>query len=210
MRIATILLIGESKSGKDTLINVLAKGKFTEKYKITQKGKTKFVIINKLLKSVSKKLDAVLPDPVLYPTKVIANDITLAVGFYIPFLKIDTINFINTSGHNLEDTEKWIAMDKPLLEKIKYSIMIYVFDASKFYTDKNIKLGIQHTINECKHKNKNSKVFKIKYLALGTRASEVEDIEKLEDEVKRMGIECRIFELKDIPIEKILEFIFKG
>ena len=197
MRIANILLVGESKSGKDTLINVLSKGKFTEKYKITQKGKMKYVIINpKFHSDKLKTLMSIIFTPLL--------------GIYA--LTIDAINFINTSGHNLEDTEKCVDnfCGTICIDNFCGAIMIYLFDASKFYIDKNIKLGIQHIINECKHKNKNSKVFKIKYLALGTRASEVEDKEKLEDEVKRMGIECRIFELKDIPIEEIVEFIFKG
>lgn len=197
MRTANILLVGESKSGKDTLINVLSKGKFIEEYEATQKGKIKYVIINSKFRSDKFK--------------------TLMTIVFIPLLciyalKIDAINFINTSGHNLEDTEKYVDnfCGAILIDNLVVSIMIYVFDASKFYIDKNIKLGIQHTINECKHKNNNSKLFKIKYLALGTRASEVEDKEKLEDEVKRMGIECCIFDLKDIPIEKILKFIFRG
>lgn len=205
MRIANILLVGESKSGKDTLINVLSKGKFISKYRRTVKGKIKRVIISELLKSISKKLGTVLPNPLLYPAKVVTDGITFVVGCYLPFLKIDAMNVINTSGHNLEDTERIIER----FIKLPSVIMLYVFDASKFYTDKNIKLGIQHTINECKYEN-NKKFLQIKYLALGTRASEVKDKGKLEDEVKRMGIECRIFELKDIPIDKILEFIFKG
>lgn len=197
MRTANILLVGESKSGKDTLINVLSKGKFIEEYEATQKGKIKYVIINSKFRSDKfKTLMTIVFTPLL--------------GIYA--LKIDAINFINTSGHNLEDTEKYVDnfCGAILIDNLVVSIMIYVFDASKFYIDKNIKLGIQHTINECKHKNNNSKLFKIKYLALGTRASEVEDKEKLEDEVKRMGIECCIFDLKDIPIEKILKFIFRG
>ena len=133
---------------------------------------------------------------------------TFVVGAYVPFLKIDAISFINTSGHNLEDTEKYVNnFPRSKLIDSWQSILIYVFDASKFYTDKNIKLGIQYTIDECKDKIKNKKC-KIKYLALGTRASEVKDKGKLEDEIKRMGIECRIFELKDIPIDKIADFIF--
>ncbi|PLV58202.1 hypothetical protein [Brachyspira pilosicoli] len=197
MRTANILLVGESKSGKDTLINVLSKGKFIEEYEATQKGKIKYVIINSKFRSDKfKTLMTIVFTPLL--------------GIYA--LKIDAINFINTSGHNLEDTEKYVDnfCGAILIDNLVVLIMIYVFDASKFYIDKNIKLGIQHTINECKHKNNNSKLFKIKYLALGTRASEVEDKEKLEDEVKRMGIECCIFDLKDIPIEKILKFIFRG
>ena len=197
MRTANILLVGESKSGKDTLINVLSKGKFIEEYEATQKGKIKYIIINSKFRSDKfKTLMTIVFTPLL--------------GIYA--LKIDAINFINTSGHNLEDTEKYVDnfCGAILIDNLVVSIMIYVFDASKFYIDKNIKLGIQHTINECKHKNNNSKLFKIKYLALGTRASEVEDKEKLEDEVKRMGIECCIFDLKDIPIEKILKFIFRG
>ena len=197
MRIANILLVGESKSGKDTLINVLSKGKFIEEYEATQKGKIKYIIINSKFRSDKfKTLMTIVFTPLL--------------GIYA--LKIDAINFINTSGHNLEDTEKYVDnfCGAILIDNLVVSIMIYVFDASEFHIDKNIKLGIQHTINECKHKNNNSKLFKIKYLALGTRASEVEDKEKLEDEVKRMGIECCIFDLKDIPIEKILKFIFRG
>ena len=76
MRTATILLIGESKAGKDTLINVLSKGKFIYKYIRTVKGVKKIVIINKVLKSVHKKLGAGLPDPVSYSAKVITNGIT--------------------------------------------------------------------------------------------------------------------------------------
>ena len=59
MRIATILLIGESKSGKDTLINVLAKGKFTEKYKITQKGNRIDVIFEEPQRAITPGQSAV-------------------------------------------------------------------------------------------------------------------------------------------------------
>ena len=64
-----------------------------------------------------------------------------------------------------------------------------------------IKFGIQNTIDECKEKG-------IKYISLGTRGDEV-DKEKIENEVRSMGMECSIFELSKAPAEEVIKFLFE-
>lgn len=105
------------------------------------------------------------------------------------------IKIINTSGseHSLEDTEK--------AKKLSHDIRCYIFDARDFYNVENIKFGIQNTIDECKEKG-------IKYMSLGTRGDEV-DKEKIENEVRSMGMKCSIFELSKAPAEEVMKFLFK-
>mgnify|MGYP004543819969 FL=1 len=105
------------------------------------------------------------------------------------------IKIINTSGseHSWEYTEK--------AKKLSHDIRCYIFDARDFYNVENIKFGIQNTIDECKEKG-------IKYMSLGTRGDEV-DKEKIENEVRSMGMKCSIFELKKEPVEQVIEFLFK-
>lgn len=52
----------------------------------------------------------------------------------------------------------------------------------------------------------------VKCIAIGTRGNEVdsEDKEKIRKEVIKMGIKCKIFELKNNPKKELINFIFKG
>lgn len=105
------------------------------------------------------------------------------------------IKIINTSGseNNWRDTE--------YAKNIPHNIRCYIFNAKDFYNVENVKLGIQNTIDECKEKG-------IKYISLGTRGDEVNK-EKIENEVRSMGMECSIFELSKEPVEQVIEFLFK-
>lgn len=92
--------------------------------------------------------------------------------------------------------------DSENAKKLRHDIRCYIFDARNFYDVENVKLGIQNTIDECKEEG-------IKYISLGTRGDEV-DKEKIENEVRSMGIECSIFELSKKPVEQVIKFLFKG
>lgn len=89
------------------------------------------------------------------------------------------IKIINTSG------SENILADAENEKKLSHDIRCYIFDARDFYNVENIKFGIQNTIDECKEKG-------IKYMSLGTRGDEV-DKEKIENEVRSMGMKCSIF-----------------
>lgn len=166
----TILFIGETEAGKDTVMELIKTGEFlNEKSRKTPKYEAiKTTVKNK------------------------------------------TIKIINTSGSDstFEDTEE--------AKKLHHNIRCYIFDARKFYKGENIiiklfprlrkkqnriKLGIQNTIDECKEKN-------IKCISLGTRGDKVNK-EKIENEVRSMGIDCSIFELSKKPQEQVIEFLFK-
>ncbi|TXJ21179.1 hypothetical protein EPJ79_08635 [Brachyspira aalborgi] len=169
----TILFIGETEAGKDTVIELIKTRKFLEKHEKTP-------AFNTIAATISYKSN------------------TIAIGNAttdINYKDKIKIKIINTSGseHSLEDTEK--------AKKLSHDIRCYIFDARDFYNVENIKFGIQNTIDECKEKG-------IKYMSLGTRGDEV-DKEKIENEVRSMGMKCSIFELKKEPVEQVIEFLFK-
>lgn len=148
----TILFIGETEAGKDTVMELIKTGEFLNESRKTPKYEAiKTTVKNK------------------------------------------TIKIINTSGSDstFEDTEK--------AKNLHHNIRCYIFDARKFYKDEKIKNGIQNTINECNDK---------KYISLGTRGDEVNK-EKIENNVRSMGIDCSIFELSKRPREQVIEFLFK-
>lgn len=105
------------------------------------------------------------------------------------------IKIINTSGAE----NNWA--DAEYAKDLEHDIRCYIFDAREFYSKENIKLGIRNTIEECKEKG-------IKYISLGTRGDEV-DREKIENEVRSMGMECSIFELSKEPKNEVMTFLFK-
>lgn len=176
----TILFIGESEAGKDTVIELIKTRKFLQKYQKTPAFNTITATIdyNAILNNIVKtKLDI----------KETNNHIN-----YKDKIKI---KIINTSG-----SENMLA-DVENAKKISHDIRCYIFNAKDFYNVENVKLGIQNTIDECEEK-------KIKYMSLGTRGDEV-DKEKIENEVRSMGMKCSIFELKKEPVEQVIEFLFK-
>ena len=108
------------------------------------------------------------------------------------------IDIINTAGTDIAGTEEF--------KYKKYTIRCYVFDSTKYGENKRIKLGIQNTINEVKSLPNYKK---IKYVALGTRAASIENKDEIENEIRSMGIKCKIFELSDNPQNEVMEFLFK-
>lgn len=183
-----IFLIGEAGAGKTTIMNILRGKGFNEKYNATDIGE------------VSR-----------------------------PFASFDSglkiIKVIDTSGSNLESLPRWKEKD--------YTIRCFIFDTTQFYKgkkiDKKIRLGIRNTIKEVEYINygysdkkiirffqklSKSKEYEevVKCLAIGTRGDEVdsEDREKIRKEVIKMGIKCKIFELKNNPKKELINFIFKG
>lgn len=171
----TILFIGETEAGKDTVIELIKTGKFLEKNIKTPAFNTIMATIN------YNKLSYI-------PT--IGNE-TTDINY-----KDKKIKIINTSGSE----SMWA--DSENAKKLRHDIRCYIFDARNFYDVENVKLGIQNTIDECKEEG-------IKYISLGTRGDEV-DKEKIENEVRSMGIECSIFELSKKPVEQVIKFLFKG
>lgn len=175
----TILFIGESEAGKDTVIELIKTGKFLEKNKKTPAYNTIAATIDysHILNNIVKnKLGSETHDHINYKDKI-------------------KIKIINTSGseNNWKNTEE--------AKNLSHDIRCYIFDARDFYNVENIKFGIQNTIDECKEKG-------IKYMSLGTRGDEV-DKEKIENEVRSMGMECSIFELSKKPVEEVIKFLFK-
>lgn len=175
----TILFIGESEAGKDTVIELIKTRKFLEKNKKTPAYNTIAATIDysHILNNIVKnKLGSETHDHINYKDKI-------------------KIKIINTSGseNNWKNTEE--------AKNLSHDIRCYIFDARDFYNVENIKFGIQNTIDECKEKG-------IKYMSLGTRGDEV-DKEKIENEVRSMGMECSIFELSKKPVEEVIKFLFK-
>lgn len=163
----TILFVGETEAGKDTVIELIRTGKFLEKYKKSTNFKT-------IMTAIEYKNN------------------------YSPTAEInykDKIKIINTSGSETNWADAEIAKD------LKHDIRCYIFDAREFYSEEKIKLGIRNTIEECKEKG-------IKYISLGTRGDEV-DREKIENEVRSMGMECSVFELSKEPKNEVIKFLFK-
>jgi|GEM_PF-6369281 len=113
-------------------------------------------------------------------------------------IKWKKIDIINTAGTDIAGTEEF--------KYTKYTIRCYVFDSAKYGDNKRIRLGIQNTINEVKSLPNNKK---IKYVALGTRAADIKNKDEIENEVRSMGIKCKIFELSDNPQKEVIEFLFK-
>lgn len=175
----TILFIGESEAGKDTVIELIKTRKFLEKNKKPPAYNTIAATIDysHILNNIVKnKLGSETHDHINYKDKI-------------------KIKIINTSGseNNWKNTEE--------AKNLSHDIRCYIFDARDFYNVENIKFGIQNTIDECKEKG-------IKYMSLGTRGDEV-DKEKIENEVRSMGMECSIFELSKKPVEEVIKFLFK-
>ena len=175
----TILFIGESEAGKDTVIELIKTRKFLDKYNKTPD-----------YKEIYKTLLATIDYKPLNNTKTIESSTT-----DINYKDKMKIKIINTSGseHLFKNTE--------YAKNLPHNIRCYIFNAKDFYNVENVKLGIQNTIDECEEKG-------IKYISLGTRGDEV-DKEKIENEVRSMGMECSIFELSKEPVEQVIEFLFK-
>ena len=152
----TILLIGESSAGKDTVLRLLKDEPFSPDH---------------------------LATPYFYET-IISN------------IKGKIIKVINTSGS--EDT----IPNTSLAKEMPHNIRCYVFDARKYYSDRIIKLGIQDTISDCKEKG-------VKVITIGTRGTEINDINKIENEIRTKGAPCKIFEFKNNPREELLKYIFE-
>lgn len=170
----TILFVGETEAGKDTVIELIKTRKFLEKHEKTP-------AFNTIAATIS------------YKSNIIAIGSATTDIDYKDKIKI---KIINTSGseHTWKDTEE--------ATNLPHDIRCYIFDARRFYNEENIKFGIQSTIDECKEKN-------IKYISLGTRGDEV-DKEKIENEVRSMGMECSIFELSKAPAEEVIKFLFRS
>lgn len=123
----TILFIGETEAGKDTVIELIKTRKFLEKHEKTP-------AFNTIAATISYKSN------------------TIAIGNAttdINYKDKIKIKIINTSGseHSWEDTEK--------AKKLSHDIRCYIFDARDFYNVENIKFGIQNTIDECEEKKLN-------------------------------------------------------
>lgn len=105
------------------------------------------------------------------------------------------IKIINTTGSesSWKDTEE--------AKDLRHDIRCYVFDSRKFYSDNVIKLGIKDSIEDCKNK-------KINLLVVGTRGDEVNK-NKIENDVKDIGANCKIFELSKNPKQDLIKYIFK-
>lgn len=175
----TILFVGETEAGKDTVIELIKTGKFLEKNIKTPAYNTIAATIDysHILNNIVKnKLGSETHDHINYKDKI-------------------KIKIINTSGSE----NMWADVENA--KRLSHDIRCYIFDARNFYNVENVKLGIQNTIDECKEKE-------IKYMSLGTRGDEV-DKEKIENEVRSMGMECSIFELSKKPVEEVIKFLFK-
>lgn len=120
----TILFIGETEAGKDTVIELIKTRKFLEKHKKTP-------VFNTIAATISYK-----------PNTIAIGSATTDIN-YKDKIKI---KIINTSGseHSWEDTEK--------AKNIHHDIRCYIFDSRNFDNVENVKLGIQNTIDECKEK----------------------------------------------------------
>lgn len=135
---------------------------------------------------------------------------------------IRLIQFIDTSGSFIEDTEKW--------KQKGYTIRCYVFDTRQFFENRKIKSQLKNTKSEVRSINgdyysKHKIIMKIrelckrkepeeivKFVAIGTRGNEVsnEDKIKIKGKIKKYGIICEIFELSDNPKKELINFIYKG
>ncbi|MBW5390278.1 hypothetical protein [Brachyspira hampsonii] len=106
------------------------------------------------------------------------------------------IKIINTSGSEstFANTEE--------ARNLSHNIRCYVFDAREFYKDKKIKMGIIDSINECQQRG-------ITLITIGTRGAEVSDINKIENEIRGLGVYCKIFEFKNNPREDLITYIFE-
>lgn len=120
----TILFIGETEAGKDTVINLIKDRKFTPNIKKTP-------MYNTVIATITYK----------------SNESSSENNNYINYKDKIKIKIINTSGSDstFEDAER--------AKNLPHNIRCYIFDARKFYKDEKIKNGIQNTINECKEKN---------------------------------------------------------
>lgn len=180
-----IFLVVESAAGKTTTMNILKGKGFSEKYTPNPKGE-----IHNALPIFNKG--------------------------------INFIRIIDTAGGYLKDLPKW--------KEKNYTIRCIIFDTTKFYKDKKVKLGIKNTVKEVDAINgeyidkKFKSLYKIKSffqkkdktvkcVAIGTRGNEVESEvkEKIRNEIhKKLGINCKIFELSNNPKKELIKFIFQG
>lgn len=108
---------------------------------------------------------------------------------------IKRISVIDTSGSLNENTEEW-------RDEKKYKKICYVFDATKYYTNKRIEWAIEVLIRT---KKKNTE-----YIAIGTRGDKIKDKLKIENEVSSKGMKCKIFELSTNPYKEVIDYIFKS
>ena len=152
----TVLLIGESSAGKDTVLRLLKDEPFSPDHSVTTN----------------------------YYETIISN------------IRGKIIKVVNTSG-----SESTI-LNTALAKEMPHNIRCYVFDARKYYSDRRIKLGIQDSISDCQEKG-------IKVITIGTRGAEINDINKIENEIKTKGSHCKIFEFKNNPREEVLKYIFE-
>ena len=111
------------------------------------------------------------------------------------------IKIINTSGSEftLENTEE--------ATLIKHDIRCYVFNSIEFYQNKDIAKGINHAKNDIKGiEEKENR--KIELIAIGTRGGSISNKDSIENDVRKNGVKCKIFELSKKPREEILKYIF--
>lgn len=111
------------------------------------------------------------------------------------------IKIINTSGSELtlEDTEEATIL--------KHNIRCYVFNSIEFYQNKDIVKGINHAKNDIKGiEEKENR--KIELIAIGTRGDSISNKDSIENDVRKNGVKCKIFELSKKPREEILKYIF--
>lgn len=191
----SIFLVGESAAGKTTTMNIIKGKGFIEKYEET-------------------------------PIAESHN------SFPIFCKGIKLIKIIDTPGGNLPNLAKW--------KEKNYTIRCIIFDTTKLQKNiksskdkkdmKRVKNGIKNTVKEVDAINGEyiDKKFKfihrmhnflfckkekvVKCVAIGTRGDEVdsEDREEIKKEVIKMGIPCKIFELKNNPKKELIKFIFQG
>ncbi|ASJ20191.1 hypothetical protein [Brachyspira hampsonii] len=107
------------------------------------------------------------------------------------------INIINTSGSEstYSDTEK--------AKELDFNILCYVFNAENYNKNMNIKYGLQNAIEEAKFKGAEA-------FAIGTRGKNINNISEIENDINKLGIKSKIFELSDNPREEIIKFLFSG
>ena len=176
-----IALDGKSMSGKDTLINILSGKGFIKNHKAT-------------------------PGNQMLQMKI----------------KYDSIEFAVTEFHNVSGDDKANAEKEALIDRIfsdKYANkdiwFIYIFDADLYQNDtqemRDIKSEIKAFLKEIKDKNQNREK-KINFKVLGTRGDKITSYKKsgLENEIRKLGVECQIFDMTKNPKNELAEYIIKG
>ena len=109
-------------------------------------------------------------------------------------VKNKKIKIINTTGSE----NAWKDVEKA--KGLPHDIRCYVFDSRNFYSDDKIKFGIKDSVEDCREKE-------IKLLVLGTRGDEVNNKNKIEDDIKDLDANCKIFELSKNPKEDLIKYL---